>query len=651
MPEMNPDINAQEDKTASQSIISDTKNNPITMQEENTTENIENVSATATSEESSNHAEVQTETEEVQSTPVIHYEDKEAILNRLQEIASAESYPERNELDSLKQQFYRFIHAEINEAKQLFIEQNGPEAEFIPTPSEAEATYKTIMATIKEKRTALAEQIEKEKEENLKKKEAIIEHIKAMVEGTGDVNKNYNEFKQLQNEWNEIKNIPASKVNDLWKSYQFYVEQFYDLLKINKEFRDYDFKKNLEAKTQLCVTAEKLKEESDVVSAFHQLQKLHQSFRDIGPVAKELREELWNRFKAASTEINRRHQQHFENLKASEQKNQELKTAICEKIEAIQFDTLKTFAEWNQKTKEIIDLQAEWKTIGFAPQKMNQKIFERFRAACDEFFHKKADFFKGLKEDMSANLEKKKALCEKAEALKDSTNWRETSEILTKLQKEWKEIGSVQKKHSDAIWKRFITACDYFFEQKNKATSSQRNAEQENLAKKKEIIQQLEELDLTVEGEEAIARIKKLVREFNEIGHVPFRDKDKIYNKFKALADQEFNRLHISAVNRKLSNYKNSLNKGTDKEPDFMRERRDLMRQYDILKNEIQTYENNLGFLNANSKKGNSLVNDLNRKVEKLKEDLALVVEKIKLLDEANSNARKEQTDKASEEA
>lgn len=574
------------------------------------------------------------------TTPVFHWNTKEEVLERLQAVSQEAENADKQELDALKLTFYKLYKQEQENARKQFIEANGEEATYTPQPSEDENKFKSLMASIKEKRTAMVAELEKQKEENVIRKLAIVEKIKAMVEASEDVNKAYNEFKQLQQEWNEIRLIPQGKANELWKNYQFYVEQFYDLIKINKEFRDYDFKKNLEIKTNLCIAAEKLLAEPDVISAFHQLQKLHQSFRDTGPVSKELRDEIWNRFKTASTEVNRRHQQHFEALKAAEQNNLDQKTVICEIVEAIEYDTLKTFSEWDNKTQEIIALQSKWKTIGFAPQKMNQKIFERFRSACDEFFRRKGDFFKNLKEQMNANLEKKKALCEQVEALKESTDWKETADTLTKIQKEWKEIGPVQKKYSDSVWKRFISACDYFFEQKNKATSSQRSIEQANLEKKKAIIANLEELDTTLEGEEAVTRIKAIVKEYNEIGHVPFKEKDKIYKKFRELVDKEFDRLHVSAVNRKLSNFRNAINqnaKGFNKESQFGRERRDLMRTYENLKNEIQTYENNLGFLNASSKKGNSLVTELNRKVEKLKSDLELIVQKIKVLDEAST--------------
>ena len=561
---------------------------------------------------------------------------KEEVLLRLKEVAQDAENANKQELDGLKQTFYKIHNAEIEAAKKTFVENGGAEEEFIAQPSGVEEEFKSLMAAIKEKRSALAAEIEKQKEENLQVKLSIIEELKELVESPDDANKSYNEFKKLQQQWNEVKLVPQAKVNELWKNYQLHVEKFYDILKLNNEFREYDFRKNLEIKTHLCEAAEKLADEQDVVSAFHQLQKLHQEFRDTGPVAKELRDEIWNRFKAASTAVNRRHQQHFEALKETEQHNLDQKTVICEIVEAIEFDQLKTFAAWETKTQEVIALQNKWKTIGFAPQKMNVKIFERFRKACDEFFKKKGEFFKLLKEGMNANLEKKKALCEKAESLKDSTEWKETAEILTKLQKEWKTIGPVSKKYSDAVGKRFITACDYFFEQKGKATSSQRSVEQENLEKKKAIIARLTAIDETTDADEASKEVRELMKEWNGIGHVPFKEKDRLYKQYHGLIDQLFDRFNISASNKKLSNFKSSIgNIQSGGSQSLYREREKLVRTYENMKNELQTYENNLGFLTTSSKKGNSLLTEINRKVEKLKSDLELVLQKIKVIDES----------------
>lgn len=565
---------------------------------------------------------------------------KEEILVKLKEIAADVENAVKSEIDGLKQAFYKIHNAELEAAKKEFIDNGGAVEDFFPQADAVEEEFKNTMSVIKEKRNALVAELEKQKELNLQIKLSIIEELKELVESPENANKNYTEFKKLQQQWNEVKLLPQGKINELWKSYQLYVEKFYDLLKLNNEFREYDFKKNLEIKTHLCEAAEKLANEPDVISAFHQLQKLHQEYRDTGPVAKELRDDVWARFKAASTLVNRRHQQHFEALKETEQHNLDQKTVICEIVEAIDYSELTNFSSWENKTQEVIALQNKWKTIGFAPQKMNVKIFERFRKGCDEFFRKKGEFFKSLKEGMNESLEKKRALCEKAEALKDSTDWKATAQELTKLQKEWKTIGPVAKKYSDAVWKRFISACDYFFEQKNKATSSQYSVEEENLEKKKAIIEKLNAIDESMEVEEATQLVRDLMKEWNAIGHVPFKEKDKIYKQYHSRIDKLFGHFNISASNKKLSNFKSTISNIQEGSPQALyREREKLVRTYENIKNELQTYENNLGFLTASSKKGNSLLTELNRKVEKLKADIELVKEKIKVIDNSIKEA------------
>ena len=590
------------------------------------------VSETATAE---TPAEEQAMESTVETAPAQKL-TKEEVIARLKAIAGDVESVTKAEIDSLKQTFYKLHNAEQEAARKKFAEAGGAPEDYVPTPDPLEEEMKNAMSVIKNKRNELAAEVEKQKEMNLQVKLSIIEELKDLLESPEDANKNYTEFKRLQQQWNEVKLVPQASVNELWKNYQLYVEKFYDLLKLNNEFREYDFKKNLEIKTHLCEAAEKLAEETDVVSAFHQLQKLHQEFRETGPVAKELREEIWARFKAASTAVNRRHQQHFDALKEAEQQNLDQKTVICEIIEGIDYNELTNFAAWDAKTQEIIALQNKWKTIGYAPQKMNVKIFERFRAACDAFFNKKAEFFKTVKENMNENLEKKRALCEKAEALKDSTDWKATADTLVKLQKEWKTIGPVAKKHSDVIWKRFITACDYFFEQKNQAGASQRSEEQANLEKKRAIIAQLEAIGEETEADTAIEQVRTLMKEWNAVGFVPFKDKDKVYKQYHALVDKLFERYNISQSNKKLSSFKNTISNIQEGSPQALyREREKLMRAYDNMKSELQTYENNLGFLNAASKKGNSLLTELNRKVEKLKADIDLVKEKIKVIDES----------------
>ena len=566
---------------------------------------------------------------EVTVTPILSKED---VISRLQEISESESPIDKSELDNLKQSFYRLRNAEVEAARKAHAENGGSDENFITPKDDLETNFREIMNTIKEKRNALKAEEEREKQENLEKKLSIIDRIKELAESTEEANNAYSEFKELQTKWNEIKNIPSEKSNELWKSYQLYSEKFYDLIKLNNEFREYDFKKNLEIKLHLCEAAENLANEEDVISAFHQLQKLHQEFRETGPVAKGLREEIWNRFKAASTIVNRRHQQHFEEIKEKEQRNLDEKTVICEIVESIEYDKMITFQDWHDKTEEILALQAKWKTIGFAPQKMNTKIFERFRNACDDFFKRKAEHFKALKGNMNENLERKKQMCEKAEALKDSTDWKATAEILTKLQKEWKETGPVAKKYSEAIWKRFVSACDYFFEQKSKAENANRNKEHENLDKKKAIIDKLNAINTEeTSAENARNVIRELMAEWNSIGHVPFKDKDKIYKQYHSIVDSLFDKLNQSASKKKLNQFKSGLHKETNPQ----RERERLVRIYENMKNEIKTYENNIGFLTSSSKKGNSLVTELNRKIEKLKNDLELISQKIAIIDEA----------------
>ena len=558
----------------------------------------------------------------------------EEVIARLKEIDKDACSADKQEIDQLKQSFYKSYKADQEAARKAFVEGGGKPEDFVSPGAALEEEFKQVMASVKEKRSVMLAAQEQEREDNLKKKQDILERMKLLTDSSEDTNKIYNEFKQLQQEWSETGQVPAGQQNELFRNYQLYTEKFYDMVKLNNEFREYDFKKNLEMKTHLCEAAEKLAEEPDVVSAFHQLQKLHQEFRSIGPVAKELREGLWARFKAASTAVNRRHQQHFEELKEKEQNNLDQKTVICEIVESMEYDTFTTFKDWEDKTQEVLALQAKWKTIGYAPQKMNVKIFERFRAACDEFFRRKAAFFKQIKENMAKNLEKKKELCEKAEALKDSTDWKETAEILTRLQKEWKAVGPVAKKHSDAVWKRFIGACDYFFEQKNKAASSQRSAEVENLARKDEIIKQLAALDASGTTDEATAeKTRELVKEWNETGFVPFKEKDRVYKEYRSLVDRLFDKLNLSAVEKKLSSFKSNL--GGNSENSLYRDREKLVRTYEGLKGDIQTYENNLGFLNSSSKKGNTLVGEITRKIERLKADLELVSKKIAAIDEA----------------
>jgi hypothetical protein len=561
---------------------------------------------------------------------------KEEILDNLASLVESTTETARNEVEALKQAFYKIHRNEIEELKNTFLKNGGEETDFVAPEDETENKLKELLTIYKEKRAAILAEEEKVKAANYALKLQLIDQLKALTESQEDFNKLYNDFKEIQQKWKEIKNVPQEYINDLWKNYQIYCEKFYDLIKINNQFRDYDFKKNLELKTSLCETVEKLQTETDVVSAFHQLQKLHQQWREIGPVAKDLRDELWNRFKTASTIINKRHQEHFETLKSKEQDNLEAKTAICEQIENIDFAALKSFKDWEDKNKEIISLQEKWKTIGFAPKKSNVKIFERFRTACDVYFNRKSEFYKNIKEEMEKNLALKKALCEKAEALKDSTDWKNTSEKLIALQKEWKTIGAVTRKHSDTIWKRFITACDYFFEQKNKNMSSQKNVEQTNLAAKIALIEKIKAIDESNHNE-AISILKGYMAEWNAIGHVPFKEKDKIYKEYHEAIDNQFDRFRVDQSDRKMQAFRNNLNElgnGEKGKGKLFNEREKLIRMYERMKNELQTYENNIGFLSISSKGGGGLFKEMERKIEKLKDEMALTIKKIEAIDE-----------------
>ena len=564
------------------------------------------------------------------------YATKQEVLERVKEIAHSAEVPNKEELDMLKTIFYKIHLAERDAQTKEYLAAGGDPEKYVLLPDDTEEAFKAEMQIIKEKRAKIFLQQEEEKQENLAKKLEIIEKIKAMTTSPEEANKSYQEFKTLQQEWKEIKAIPADKANEVWKNYQLYVEQFYDLLKLNNEAREYDFKKNLEAKTKLCEAAEKLAEEPDVISAFHQLQDLHQEYREIGPVAKELREEIWTRFKNASTVINKKHQQHFEDLRAKEEENLAKKTALCEKIEAINLKEKKQASDWEDATKTIIEIQGEWKKIGFAPQKMNVKIFERFRIANDEFFSKKADFFKNIKSQYAENLEKKQKLVEKAKLLADSTDWKKTGDKLIQMQREWKNIGFVPRKQGDQLWKEFLGACNKFFDARNKLNAGARSEEHANLDKKREIIAKLNEL-VENAGEHLQKNMQDLIAQYNAVGHVPFKEKDKVYQEYHEVMDKLYKTVRSNNAKRHIHNFKNNLKNVAEKGVNALdNERGRLLRRYDQLRAEITTYENNLGFLNAASKKGNSLVEEMNRKVEKLKEDLKLVKEKIKAIDAEN---------------
>lgn len=556
---------------------------------------------------------------------------KAEVVERLQEIVAAGENIDRTEVEGLKQAYYRIHNAEAVAARDAFVEAGGAPEEFMPAPDPEEENFKAQLARIRELRAEAIEALEKEKQAGLEKKLAIIEQIKSMATSPDEADRNYDAFKQLQADWKEVKSVPAERATELWKNYQHYVEQYYDQLRLNHEMRAYDFKKNLEIKTHLCEAAEKLAEVADPISAFHQLQQLHQEFREAGPVEKEKREEIWTRFKEASTVVNKRHQQHFEDLKAREEENLVAKTALCEKAEAMSAGAYKTTAEWEEATKQVLALQAEWKTVGFTPKKVNTKIFERFRAACDVFFTAKTAHFKGIREAYAANLEKKNELCAAAEALKESTDWNATANKLIALQKEWKQTGPVNHRASENVWKRFNEACNYFFDRKNAATAGQREEEEANLEKKKNIIAQLEQL--LADGQENVLQaVRQLQAEWNEVGYVPFRKKEKMYKRYREVCDRLYKELHINAGRRNLENFKkNVVDKGGN---ELTRERNRLSAAYEAKKQEITNYETNLTFFNTKSKSAGSLVEEINHKIERLKEDLNLILDKIRAVNE-----------------
>ena len=585
--------------------------------------------------------EVQVEPEAQAEPEVPVYTTKEEVVNRVKEIAQSGETGEKQELDLLKQLFYKFHNAEIQEARQAFIDGGGEPEKFEPQIDPIEPEFRASMQLIRDRRAAAQEELEHQKAENLKRKLEILDRIQQLASTPEEANSTFDEFKALQAEWKEIKLIPAERATELWKNYQLYVEQFYDLLKLGHELRDYDFRKNLEAKTRLCEEAEALTQVPEVVAAYNRMLILNQEWKETGPVAREFREEIWNRFKTATTAVYKRHQDFFEARKAREEENLAQKTALCEQLEAISTDELKTSSEWDNITKKIIEMQAAWKAIGFAPQKMNTAIFERFRKGCDAFFEKKAQFFQTLKESLNENLAKKKELVEKAESLKDSTEWRSTGDILVNLQKQWKEIGNVPHKYSEELWKRFVGACDHFFEARQQATAGVRDEQNANKEQKLSIIEQLKEL-AEKGGDEIMQQVKELQKKWNEVGHVPFRDKDKLYKDYREVCDKIYGALNASQAKRHLNNFRHNLAQKLEKEGGSLsNERQRMMRAYERMRDELNTYENNLGFLSSNSKKGNSLVDNMKKKVEKLRDELSLLAQKIKAVDEQIANEGK----------
>lgn len=575
------------------------------------------------------------ETQKVSEESLTNYAamDKKQLVEVLQNLAQQPVNEVKEDVVRVRVAFAAIRKEELAKEKEAFIAKGNEEAAFAPAADELEEQFKSLYSEIKEKRAAYNAAQDALKAENLAKKREIISKINEIAEDADNVNRQYSTVQQLQQDFKAIGEVPSENDTEVWKSYQVAVERFYDLLKMNKELRDYDFKKNLEQKQALCAEAEALDEEADIVDAFKKLQQLHTSWREIGPVSKEIREELWTRFKNASAVINKKYQSFFEERKANEKKNAEGKEALCVKIEAISTDNLKTYAAWDEATKAIIGLQEEWKKLGFASRKVNTELFARFRKSCDEFFAKKAEFFKRMKDELAANLAKKIELCEKAEALKDSTEWKKTTDALIALQKEWKTVGPVVKKHSDAVWKRFIAACDAFFEEKKKQNVNVHSVEHENLKQKKDIIAQINSILENKETEDAPNKVRELMKKWQEVGHVPYKEKDKVYAEYKAAIDKAFEQLDMKAKKARMANFANSINQMSNTGKVY-HERERLVRAYEMKSQELKTYENNLGFFNAQSKSGNSLVKEMERKIANIKEEIAMLEQKIKLIDE-----------------
>jgi hypothetical protein len=583
-------------------------------------------------------AETSLETAAVEVKPAKHdysADTNAELVDTLKVLIGQEVDRVKDDVEIIKQLFYKRIKIEVEELKKAFMEDGGEELDFLAPKDELEERFKSLLNEFRIKKASLMAQIEKDKETNLLQKQHILGQMKALVDSNDDVSVHINEFRALQQKWKSIGQVPASASTELWKQYNLYQESFWDLIKINNELREYDFKKNLELKNSLCEAAEKLVNEDDVISAFQQLQKLHEEWHELGPVARDLREQTWNRFKEASTAINKKHQSYFDDIRKLEEENYETKKVLCEAVEAFDFSEFKSYKAWDDGTKTVLAWQEEWKSIGYAPRKVNQKLFDRYRRACDAFFTAKAEFYKASKTELAQNAEKKRALCEKVEELKDSTDWKETSSKLIQLQKEWKSIGFVPKKESDELWKRFISACDYFFEQKNKSTSGQRTSETENLIKKRELIAQITAFEKTDNPGESLSALRALMAEWNATGHVPFKEKDKIYKEYRDAVDKQFEVLNIDASDRRMDSFRNNLkDMSAMGENKLYREREKLMRTYEHLKSEIATYENNIGFFSSSSKKGGGLIQEMERKIEALKEESKLIEQKINLIDE-----------------
>lgn len=595
----------------------------------------ETVKAEAPAEENVEVAPVAEVEETVaEETPVnYHAMTKEELNAALKAILEENRMDAHRDVTAIKQAFFNIRNKETMEEVNAFVEAGNDPKDFSSEIDEQEAQFKQLFAEFKEKRADYLDAEETRRAENLAKKQAILDNIRSIAEDIDNVNVKFAEFQKLQQDFKEIKDIPATAETEIWKNFQAVVEQYYDHLKMNKELRDLDFKKNLEAKKNLIEEAHKLENEADVIAAFRALQSLHDEWRNIGPVSKEIRESLWSEFKEASTVINKRHQEYFEQRKAAEQINEEAKTNLCEEIESINVGDLNSFNAWTAATDKVIELQKKWKEYGFASKKANVALYARFRKACDDFFNAKTLYFQKTKDEFNKNLEKKTQLCEKAEALKELEDINKAANEVVKLQAEWKKIGSVPRKLSDAIWQRFQTACNSIFDERKKLNSARRDEENVNLEAKKSVIAQLKELPLDGDRREVIGKVKDLQAEWQKIGFVPFKMKDKIYAEYREICDALYGSYEAKETKARISNFRNRVNELKDGGQKLDRERDKLVRAYEARKSELKTIENNMGFFNVKSSAGNTMLKEMENKIKRLKEDMRQIEEKIAILD------------------
>lgn len=567
-------------------------------------------------------------------TSMLHGKTKEQIVAILEDVINKKHISSvRKDIDAIKIAYYKLHRLDTETLRKEFYETHSSDEPFIIDVDPTEVRLKELFNEYRLKRDLHIQNIESQKEKNYTVKLQIIEELKELLNGNETLNHTFNAFRDLQNRWKESGSIPKQHIKDLWETYHLYVENFYDFIKINKELRDLDLKKNYEAKLTLCEDAEELLLEPNVTTAFKKLQRLHELWREVGPVSIEHKEELWDRFKNTSTQINKRHQDHFELIKDDQRKNLEMKTALCEKAEVLGESVESSRKAWDKASEDLIEIQKLWKTIGFAPKKDNTKIYERFRMACDKFFEKKRDFFVDMKESMENNLQNKIALCIRAEAISEDNEWKAGTEELVLLQKQWKEIGSVPRKQSDLVWNRFRAACDKFFTRKSEYYSNLDDKYTENLNKKKDIIKELQELDIKKE-DNGFDILKSFQRRWSEIGFVPVKFKDSIQKEYRTLIDNHFNTLRSDDNGRKIDHFKEKVGRmrsdGNDRKLHNERER--LCTKVKQLETDITLWENNIGFF-SNSKNAQAVINDVNIKISKAKKEIVVIMDKIKMID------------------